>query len=300
MPQYINSGTSRMLVPDKEKHMKITSLKKAACAAMVLAAASMAFAEDGRSIIQKALDVKKPDFNHSMVQMDLIQKGGKIEESRQVEEFGRHKKATDTSDLVIIFKNSTNKGNIDTRFLQMENKGRDDDKWIYLPALRTTRRVNSSEGDKSFTGTDASYDDMATREIDDDTHELLGEENKNGFDCYKVKSTPTAATMPKAQYQYRIQWIDKKTFVPIYAEMYDKKDGSLVKVLTVEKLKNISGYDIPMSNLLTNVKTGHATRLSFTQHKDASGAMVDNIVLDKPIPDSVFTQNFLNTGKVSK
>ena len=35
----------------------------------------------------------------------------------------------------------------------MENKGKDDDKWIYMPSLKTTRRVNSSEGSKSFTGT---------------------------------------------------------------------------------------------------------------------------------------------------
>ena len=40
---------------------------------------------------------------------------------------------------------------------------------------------------------------------------------------------------------FRSQWIDKATYVPVYAEMYDKKDGSLLKVLTVEKLKNIGG-----------------------------------------------------------
>ena len=116
----------------------------------------------------------------------------------------------------------------------MEKKNADDDKWIYLPALRNTRRVNSSEGDKSFTGTDATYDDMSTRELDDNTHKLLKKEQKNGFNCYVVKSTPVNAS--KAQYKYRIQWIDKATYVPVYAEMYDKKDSSLLKVLTVKKI----------------------------------------------------------------
>ena len=272
--------------------MKTTLLKKTAAAVLILAAAGAVSAEDGRSIVQKALDVKKPDYNHSMLKMDLIQKNGTVEESRTIEEFGRYNEKTDTADLVIIFKNSTNKSNNNIRFLQMENKGKDDDKWIYMPALRTTRRVNSSEGDKSFTGTDASYDDMATRELDDDTHELLGEETKNGFDCWKIKSTPTDKTMPKAQYKYRIQWIDKKTNVPVYAEMYDKKSGELAKVMTVEKLENISGYNIPVSNVLTNVQTGHATRIAALE---SNGKYA--IILDKPIPDSVFTQNFLNTGK---
>ncbi len=275
--------------------MKKASLIKITFAAAAFAAAGAAFAEDGRAVIEKVLNVKKPAYNHSLIKMDLIAKNGSIEESREIEEYGRHNAQTDTSDVVIIFKNSTNKGNINTRFLQMEKKNADDDKWIYLPALRNTRRVNSSEGDKSFTGTDATYDDMSTRELDDDTHELLKEEQKNGFGCYVVKSTPVNAS--KAQYKYRIQWIDKATYVPVYAEMYDKKDGSLLKVLTVEKLKNIGGYNIPMSNVLKNVQTGHSTRIAITQRKDANGNVLDNIVLDKPIPDRVFTQSFLNTGK---
>ena len=156
--------------------MKKASLIKITFAAATFAAAGAAFAEDGRAVVEKVLNVKKPAYNHFLIKMDLIAKNGLIEESREIEEYGRHNAQTDTSDVVIIFKNSTNKGNINTRFLRMEKKNADDDKWIYLPALRNTRRVNSSEGDKSFTGTDATYDDMSTRELDDDTHELLKEE----------------------------------------------------------------------------------------------------------------------------
>ena len=49
-------------------------------------------------------------------------------------------------------------------------------------------------------GTDMTYDDMSTRDVEQDTHELLGEETVGSWDCYKVKgqakdpedsSTPT-------------------------------------------------------------------------------------------------------------
>ena len=75
--------------------------------------------------------------------------------------------------------------------------------------------------------------------------------------------------------------------------MYDKK-GKLLKTLTLEKLEKKTGetgktYDIPMQEYMKNVQTGHSTRLIIQQLK-----------LDSPVPASVFTQNFLNTGKVTK
>ena len=271
------------------------SFKKSILALAVAMVSTVAFAQDARSIVDAALNIKKPAYNHSIIEMELINKAGNIEEHRIIDELGRHNEKTDTSDVVMNFKVSNNKSNQGIKFLQMENKGKDDDKWIYMPSLKTTRRVNSSEGSKSFTGTDASYDDMSTRELDDDTHELLAEENKNGYDCWKIKSTPTAATVAKAQYQYRIQWIDKKTNVPVYAEMYDKKDGSLLKVLTVDSLENIQGYTITTSTTLKNVKSGHSTRIAAQKNPKSPNGY--NIILDKPIPDNVFTQNYLNTAK---
>ncbi len=271
------------------------TMKKTILTAVLMTVSAVIFAQSAREIVDAALKIKKPSYNHSMVEMDLINKAGNVEEHRLIDELGRHNAETDTSDVVMNFKSSTNKSNQGIKFLQMENKGKDDDKWIYMPSLKTTRRVNSSEGSKSFTGTDASYDDMSTRELDDDLHELLGEENKNGYDCWKIKSTPTAETAGKAQYQYRIQWIDKKTKVPVYVEMYDKKDGTLVKVLTVDSIENIQGYTITTATTLKNVKSGHSTRIAAQKNPKSPNGY--NIILDKPIPDSVFTQNYLNTAK---
>ncbi|WP_147614703.1 outer membrane lipoprotein-sorting protein [Treponema pectinovorum] len=242
------------------------------------------FAMDGKEVVQKALDVKDPAFTQSAVQMDLIEKNG-AKETRLVRQYGRSKDGIKAVVMVFLSPASVK----DTRFLLQENKGNSpDDKFIYLPDLRSTRRVSTAEGSKSFMGTDASYDDLSTRDIDVDTHELLKEETKNGFNCYVVKSK--AINPSDSQYGWRIQWIDKETWVPVYAELYDKK-GELLKVLTVEKLEKITGesgqsYDIPTLNSMKNVQTGHETKLE-----------IKKIVVDKPIPDRVFTQNFLNTGK---
>ncbi|WP_407427568.1 outer membrane lipoprotein-sorting protein [Treponema sp.] len=260
-------------------------LLKTLAALTVLAVGTSAFAIGGTEIMTKVYDRQKPDFTKAAVQL-ILAKNGKVEETRNVGEYGRCK--NNLSDVVMIFLSPASVK--DTRFLQKENDGKDDDKWIYLPSLKNTRRVASSDGAKSFVGTDFSYDDMSTREVADDTHELLKEsEDKGNFkDLYVVKSTPKD---PKSsQYSYRISYITKDAWIPTYIELYDKK-GKLVKVNEIKSINKMPGnggrvYNVPMENVMTNVQTGHSSTIKMV-----------NITVDQPLPDRYFTQDFLSTGK---
>lgn len=258
-----------------KKLAKLVSL----ATAIVAMGSFSAFADaKGTEIMQKVHDVSKPDYSHSLVEMTLTAKNGETE-VRKVEEYGNNKNGL--SSVVMVFHSPASvKG---TRFLQVENKGRADDKWIFLPALKNTRRVNSSEGSKSFMGTDATYDDLTTRSMEEDTHDFVKEEAKNGYNCYVIKETPVDAK--GSQYSSRLTWIDKKTMYPVYTEMYDK-NNKVVKVLTVASIENHDGYDIPMENTLENKETGHSTTIK-----------VVRVDVTTAIPDRVFTQSFLNTGK---
>lgn len=264
--------------------MKLVKTLTAAAVAMVMGAS--AFAIDGTEIMQKVYDRQKPDFTKASVQV-VLAKNGKVEETRNVGEYGRCK--NNLTDMVMMF--FTPASVKDTRFLQKENEGKDDDKWIYMPSLKQTRRVASSDGSKPFVGTDFTYDDMSSREVDEDTHELVKEsEDKGNFkNLYVVKSTPKD---PKSsQYQYRISWVTKDTWIPTYVELYDKK-GKLLKVNEIKAIKQMPGngghlYNIPLENVMTNVQTNHSTSMKMV-----------NIEVDKPLADGYFTPNFLNTGKL--
>lgn len=247
----------------------------------VLAALAMSplSAITGREVMEKADDVAVPKTSMSQVQMDLIDKSGKVE-TRKMLEYGR--KPNDLKDVVIIFQSPASVK--DTRFLQKDKNGGGSDKWIYMPSLRSTRRIAASEGDKSFMGSDATYDDLSGRELDDYEYQLLAEgETKGKWTTYKVESTPKPTT--NSQYSKLISWIDQETFVPVYTEMYDKS-GKLLKELEVKDLQVVGGYQTPMKNELRNVQTGHSTKLSILQMK-----------VDLNLPDRIFTTNFLNTGK---
>ncbi len=247
--------------------------------AMVAILGGNAFAEDGRSIVQKSLDVKRPKFTQSVVKMTLISANGD-KEVRKI-----HERAKDPGDktgaAIIEFKSPARLK--DTRFLQVVNKDRANDKWIYLPSLRKVRRIAGAAGSQSFVGTDATYDDLETRKIDQDKHKLLGDAKVDSFKCWKIESV---AVDPKdSQYSKKISYIDKKTFIPVKAEMYDKK-GKLLKVLMIQKIEKKNSYWIPVKGYLKNVQTNHTTAVEIIK-----------IQVDKPIDKKFFSTNYLKNGR---
>ena len=260
---------------------KLTKIASLFAVGFVMASASAD--QKGTDIMQQVTDFKKPKFSQSQVVMVLKDKAG-AEEKRQVIEYG--KEAGGKTYAVMDFKGPASIK--DTRFLQITGDNAPDEKFIYLPSLKSVRRVNSSEGSKAFIGTDATYDDLTTRKMDEDEHEFVKEEKKTvesgvEYDCYVVKNTPI--DKKNSQYSYRMVWVDKATMYPVHTEMFDK-NGKLIKVLEVLKIEDHGGYNIPMADKLTNVQTGHSTSLNILK-----------VIVDQPIPDRVFTQSFLSTGK---
>lgn len=72
-----------------------------------------------------------------------------------------------------------------------DDPSRDDDKWLYLPAMKKTRRISGSSAKQDyFMGSDFTYDDMGSRHVDEDTHKLLGEESIGGHKCWQLESVP--------------------------------------------------------------------------------------------------------------
>ena len=171
-----------------------------------------------------------------------------------------------------------------TRFLTMENPGNPDDRWIFLPAAGRVRRVAAAEGSGSFMGTDFSYDDIssANRSPDLDTHTLLREEELNGVACYVIQSVPKDSSY---QYSRMIQWITKDSKITLKIELYNRRN-TLVKIAEMSGLREVQGRLTVTETKMTTLAAGTSTTI-FT----------DRIEYDSPIPESVFTTAFLETGR---
>jgi len=232
------------------------------------------FALTGMDIVKKVDAQKQPTSSVAKMKMTLISKSGS-QKTREIIAYLKDSKEGAKSLMKFLAPADIRS----TGFLVWEHKDKDDDQFLYLPALKKVRRISSSQKNQSFLGTDFSYQDLESRDINKATHKLLKEEKFNGDDCYVVESTPK----PGEDYQYSklVEWVRKDNFVPVKAEMYDKT-GKVFKILTVEKIENINGYWIVKKSIMENLRTKHKTILE-----------IINIKINPNLPDKYFTQRFL-------
>lgn len=172
-----------------------------------------------------------------------------------------------------------------TKTLLIEHTGKDDDMWIYLPALKKVRRLVSSNKKDSFVGTDFSYGDVIGHRPEDWNHKLLKEEKIDNQDCYVLESTPkTPEIQDSSGYSKQVGWIAKDSFVAIRGEAYDQS-GQLLKKFSarkVEKVDPIHGKWQPMELEAENVQSNHKTIIEFKNFKTNLG-----------VKDELFTSRYL-------
>ncbi|MFQ6673758.1 MAG: outer membrane lipoprotein-sorting protein [Fidelibacterota bacterium] len=149
-------------------------------------------------------------------------------------------------------------------FMVWKDPTKEDDRWIFVPAVDLIRRIADDDKRSSFVGSDFTYEDVSGRDVASDTHTLLRQEKLGDRDCYVIQSIPQETT----EYAKRLSWIDQKTFLPLKEEYYDVQN-ELFRVFTSDKIEEITvgekgSFPTVMKRTMKNVKTGHRTEVSFT------------------------------------
>ena len=163
----------------------------------------------------------------------------------------------------------------DMVYMVWKHLGRDDDRWLYLPALDLVRRIAASDKRSSFVGSHFVYEDVSGRGIDEDTHELVSQDDK----YYKIKNTPKSKKYVEFAYYYI--WIRKDNFMPVKAEYYNSQ-GKKYRVIEALKVENIQGYPTITEMKASDLNTGGNTVITYNK-------IQYNINLD----DNIFTERFL-------
>jgi len=160
-----------------------------------------------------------------------------------------------------------------------------DDMWIYLPALRKTRRIVSNEKGKSFMGSEFTNADMSIPNPDDFVYKILGEESLNGKDCWKIESACKDEDIEDENgYSRKLSWIDKENFLCYKIEFYDF-DNELHKVQSISEFKpqkneKYFAFLMEMKNV-RNKRTSIMTVNSFTLDSNLTEQSFSPVMLDK-------------------
>ena len=127
-----------------------------------------------------------------------------------------------------------------TGMLTFDYTDKDDDMWIYMPALRKTRRIVSSEKGKSFMGSEFSNADMVMPTLADFTYTMVQESmDVDGVPCWQIEILAKDEDIAdEYDYSKRIACIGKADFVIHKAQVFDY-DDELMKTMTVTKIEMI-------------------------------------------------------------
>ncbi len=102
-------------------------------------------------------------------------------------------------------------------------------------------------------GSDFSYGDLQSREVDDYNYKKLSDGKVGNNPCYVVESINKGEKKDE-EYSKVKSWISKKNFVPLKVEFYDKENGKLKKVLIAHKVTKDEGKWVIKQSSMTTIK----------------------------------------------
>ena len=151
-----------------------------------------------------------------------------------------------------------------TALLVHTHKKKNDDQWLYLPALKRVKRISSSNQSGSFMGSEFAYEDMGTQEVEKYTYRYLRDEPCGKLTCTVVERFPTSR---RSGYRRQIVWQDKSELRAWKVQYYDRKNSHL-KTLTLAKFKKyLDKYWQAGEMTMVNHLTGKSTVLSWKDYK---------------------------------
>lgn len=249
---------------------------------LLLAGAAMAD-EAGMALAQRVYDRPDGEDATSAVTMALVEEG-RSPRLRSMLLYRRSAPEGEVSTLIRFTEPADIEG---TGLLTIDAADGASNQWIYLPAMQRVRRVDSNRKGGRFVNSDYYYEDLRDRKPSMDEHRLLGREVVDGVECDVLESIPVEAG--NSVYKRRVSWIDPASHLPLRIDFFEKDPQAPSKRLRVERREQVQGYWTVMDSTLTDLGSGHQTRLT-----------VRSIAYDRSLPERLFSSKALEDERMER
>jgi len=256
-----------------------------------LAPTRAAFAESsgdapptGRQIMEWVEDRDDGDDGVSDMKMILIDKRGK-ERVRDIRSYTKDEGEDEHG--IMFFLSPADVKNTGFLTYDYDDPEKDDDQWLYLPALKKTKRIASGDKSGSFMGSDFTYSDMSSRVLERYQFSLMKETDVDGVKVWQVEAIPNKKAIDETGYTKSVSFVRQDNFVVIRSVSWVKK-GSRLKYFEVEDLQQIDGIWVPTRLTMTTKKgktTLHKTRIE-----------VSNVKFNQDLDEQMFSVRRLEKG----
>ncbi len=229
--------------------------------------ASIADDAEARKIMETVDARDNGDNQTAELEMILIDRKGKqrIRKMRSMsKDFGKDTKR------IMFFIQPADIKNTGLLTYDYDASNKDDDQWLYLPALRKSKRISASDKSGSFMGSDFTYADMSTFDLNDYDYTLKKEMEIQSIPVWVIESIPSSDDIiDETGYTKSLLFVRKDSHVITRAINWIKK-GKRLKYMEIKSLKLIDNIWTPTEIHMTTKKGKtniHKTILKFSHVK---------------------------------
>ncbi len=170
---------------------------------------------------------------------------------------------------------------------------KDDDSWLYLPALRRTKRLASSDRSDAFLGSDFTYTDISPAKRHYWDYTLIEESDPvDGHDAWLVEGLPKPAIRDKVLRETgytRVRlWVRKDNFIKVKGQFW-MIEGQRIKYYKVSEIRTIDDIATAVEEAMVTTKAGRVEHRTFM--------VTDRVQYNVPISDSFFTTQQMMRGQ---
>ncbi|MDR2659925.1 MAG: outer membrane lipoprotein-sorting protein [Spirochaetaceae bacterium] len=181
--------------------------------------------------------------------------------------------ARSNNDSFIEFTNPEDAG---TKYLKKDGR-----LYVYSPDTEEVMLISGQMLKESMMGSDMSYEDVVSNATLASRYNprITSSEIFNGHDCWLLELNAKSKT---ESYTKRILWIDKQNGDLVHYELY-ALSGAKLKQYTLDEAKVFGSRRFPVKSELSDLLRKNSKTI----------LILDNVILDQPIADSIFSQRNL-------
>ena len=122
-----------------------------------------------------------------------------------------------------------------TKMLTWSYRTKNDDQWIFMPTLKKVKKITSSGKSASFMGSEFSYEDLGSQELERFTYNLISEDENHWI----IERFPKDKD---SSYKKHKVHLSKEYLLPDYIEYYNRRN-ELFKKASFENFKKYNVND---------------------------------------------------------
>ncbi|MHA1536572.1 MAG: outer membrane lipoprotein-sorting protein [Alphaproteobacteria bacterium] len=216
--------------------------------------------------IAKEADRRDTGWGDWRAEVEMILKNAQGQTSQRKMKMSSLEFPSDGDKTIIVF--DWPKDIDGTALLTYTHKTGDDDQWLFLPALKRIKRISSSNKSGSFVGSEFSYEDLSSQEVEKYKYKYLRDEKCGSLTCYVSERIPVDEN---SGYTKQIVWTDKGEYRVQKIVFYDRKSSKL-KTLVFTGYKQYLGKFWRAATLtMVNHQSGKSTVLAWKNYKFRTG-----------------------------